>query len=97
MVKVPLMNLYMHVPMKAASATSSYMIGITAFSGAITYFLGGQVLLEYAVGVAIGAFLGSLVGSALARRINAKHLRKYFSVVVFIMATLVLLQAVGIL
>lgn len=97
MVKVPLMNLYMHVPMKAASATSSYMIGITAFSGAITYFLGGQVLLEYAAGVAIGAFLGSLVGSALARRINAKHLRKYFSVVVFIMATLVLLQAVGIL
>lgn len=97
MVKVPLMNLYMHVPMKAASATSSYMIGITAFSGAITYFLGGQVLLEYAAGIAIGAFLGSLAGTSLARRINAKHLRKYFSIVVFILATLVLLQAVGVL
>lgn len=97
MVKVPLMNLYMHVPMKAASATSSYMIGITAFSGAITYFLGGQVLLEYAAGIAIGAFLGSLAGTALARRINARHLRKYFSIVVFFLATLVLLQAVGVL
>lgn len=96
MVKVPLMNIYMHIPMKAASATSSYMIGITAFSGAITYFLGGQVLLEYAAGVAIGAFLGSLIGSHLTRRINARHLRKYFSVVVFAMATLVLLQAVGV-
>ncbi len=96
MVKVPLMNIYMHVPMKAASATSSYMIGITAFSGAITYFLGGQVLLEYAAGVAIGAFLGSLVGSTLARRINAKHLRRYFSIFVFMMATLVLLRALGV-
>ncbi len=97
LVKVPLMNLYMHVPMKAASATSSYMIGITAFSGAITYFLGGQVLLEYAAGVAIGAFLGSLAGTILTRRISARHLRKYFSVVVFLMATLVLLQALGVL
>ena len=96
-IKVPLMNIYMHVPMKAASATSSYMIGITAFSGAITYFLGGQVLLEYAAGVAIGAFLGSLIGSSLDRRINGKHLRKYFSAVLFVMAFLVLLQAGGIL
>ncbi len=96
MVKVPLMNLYMHVPIKAASATSSYMIGITAFSGAITYFLGGQVLLEYAAGVAIGAFVGAVVGSNIARRINARHLRKYFSIFVFLMATLVLLRALGV-
>lgn len=96
MVKVPLMNLYMHIPIKAASATSSYMIGITAFSGAITYFLGGQVLLEYAAGIAIGAFLGALAGTVVTRRVNARHLRKYFSVVVFVMATIVLLQAAGV-
>lgn len=95
-VKVPLMNIYMHIPIKAASATSSYMIGITAFSGAITYFLGGQVLLEYAAGVAIGAFVGSLIGTSMARKINGKHLRKYFSLVLFFMAGLVLLQAGGI-
>lgn len=96
-VKVPLMNIYMHVPIKAASSTSSYMIGITAFSGAMTYFLGGQVLLDYAAGVAIGAFIGSLAGTFLTRRINARHLRKYFSVVLIAMAILVLLQAGGIL
>lgn len=95
-IKVPLMNLYMHMPIKAASATSSYMIGITAFSGAMTYFLAGQVLLEYAAGVAIGAFIGSLAGTMLARRINARHLRKYFSVVMFFMAALVILQTIGV-
>lgn len=97
MIKVPLMNIYMHVPMKVASATSSYMIGITAFSGAITYLLGGQVLLEYAAGIAVGAFVGSLLGAWLGQRMNTRHLRKYFSVVVFFMATIVLLEAVGVL
>ncbi len=97
MVKVPLMNLYMHVPMKAASATSSYMIGITAFSGAITYYIAGGIQMEYAAGVAIGAFLGALAGTALARKLDTKHLRKYFSLVVIVLATLVLLEAAGIL
>jgi len=97
MVKVPLMNLYMHVPMKAASATSSYMIGITAFSGAITYYLAGGILMEYAAGVAIGAFVGALAGTTLARRLDTRHLRKYFSIVVVVLATLVLLEAGGIL
>ena len=96
-VKVPLMNLYMHLPIRAASPTSSYMIGITAFSGAITYFLSGTILLEYAAGIAIGAFVGSLAGTALSRKIRAKHLRKYFSVLLFFVAVLVLLQAGGIL
>ena len=96
-VKVPLMNIHMHVPMKAASSTSSYMIGITAFSGAITYFFAGEVMLAYAACVAIGAFVGSLVGARYARKVPAKHLRKYFSIVLFFMAVLVLLQAGGIL
>lgn len=96
-VKVPLMNLYMHVPLKAASATSSYMIGITAFSGAIIYLLEGQVILDYAAGVAIGAFLGSIVGTILSSRINGKRFRRYFSIILFFMSGLVLLQAGGML
>ena len=95
-VKVPLMNLYMHIPLKAASATSSYMIGITAFSGAIVYLLEGQVLLDYAAGVAIGAFIGAIIGTFLSRRISGKRFRKYFSIVLFVMSALVLLQAGGI-
>ena len=96
-VKVPLMNIYMHVPIKAASATSSYMIGITAFSGAIAYFLGGQVILTFAACVALGAFLGSLVGARINARINARYLTRYFSILLFVVSILVLLRAGGIL
>ena len=96
-IKVPAMNLIMHVPMKAASSTSAYMIGITAFSGAITYLINGQLDLGFAGAVAIGAFLGSLAGTYLARKMDTKHLRRYFSVVLIIMAALVLLRVGGIL
>jgi len=96
-IKVPVMNLIMHVPMKAASSTSSYMIGITAFSGAITYFFSGQLDLAFAGGVAIGAFAGAIAGTFLARRLSTGHLRRYFSVVLIIMAALVLLRVGGIL
>ena len=96
-IKVPVMNLIMHIPMKAASSTSSYMIGITAFSGAITYFFSGQLDLAFAGGVAIGAFIGALAGTYLARRIETKHIRRYFSVVLLFMSALVLLRIGGIL
>ena len=111
-IKVPLMNIHMHIPMKAASSTSSFMIGVTAFSGAITYFFAGvftdpsvspllseagfDSLLPCAACLALGAFCGSLAGARLARRIPSSHLRKYFSVVLFIMAVLVLLQTGGV-
>lgn len=96
-IKVPVMNLIMHIPMKAASSTSSYMIGITAFSGAITYFFSGELDLAFAGGVAIGAFIGAILGTYLARKADTRHLRRYFSVVLFFMAALVLLRVGGIL
>lgn len=96
-IKVPVMNLIIHISMKAASSTSSYMIGITAFSGAITYFFSGHLDLPFTGAVAIGAFIGALAGTYLAKKMNTKHLRRYFSVVLFLMSALVLLRVGGIL
>lgn len=95
-IKVPLMNLHMNVPIKAAAATSSYMIGITAFSGAITYFLGGEVMLIYAALIAVGSFVGSGIGSYASKYIPGGQLRKYFSLLLFFLAAITLLSAGGI-
>ena len=96
-VKVPLMNIHMHVPIKVASATSNYMIGITAFSGALIYFLNGSVVLDVAGAVAVGAFSGAVAGRAVSTRIGASSLKRYMSVVFFCVATVTLLEAGGIL
>jgi len=96
-IKVPLMNIHMHVPIKVASATSSYMIGITAFSGAIIYFIHGDLLLDYAAAVAVGALLGSMIGTRITRMIDAGPLRKYFSILLLAIAVIIFLEAGGIL
>ena len=94
-IKVPLMNIYMHVPIKVASATSSYMIGITAFSGAIIYLIMGAIPLQVAATVAIGAYFGAVIGTRIAGRTNASALKRYMSVVFFIIAFIMVLKAGG--
>ncbi len=94
-IKVPLMNIYMHVPIKVASATSSYMIGITAFSGAIIYLIMGTIPLQVAATVAIGAYAGAVLGTRIAARTNASALKRYMSVVFFIIAGIMILKAGG--
>ncbi|MFA7149731.1 MAG: sulfite exporter TauE/SafE family protein [Candidatus Methanomethylophilaceae archaeon] len=96
-IKVPIMNLHMGVPVRAAMATSNYMIGITAFSGAIIYFLNGHVLLDVAAFVVIGAFLGSLVGERVSKSVDGSSLRKYFSILLIFVSIIMFLQAGGIL
>jgi len=97
LVKIPVMNTIMGVPMKVATATSSYMIGITAFSGAIIYFLNGQVILDVAAFTAIGTFIGAMIGSRLSKKFDGSSMKKYFSILVFIVAFMMILRLEGIL
>ncbi len=94
-IKVPIMNLYMRVPMKAATATSNYMVGITAFVGAILYFIMGEVSLTFAGSVAVGGFIGSMIGTKIASHIDGMSLRKYFSVLLFFISAIMMLNAGG--
>ncbi|MGI5964711.1 MAG: sulfite exporter TauE/SafE family protein [Candidatus Methanomethylophilaceae archaeon] len=94
-IKVPIMNLHMHIPMRAATATSNYMIGITAFAGAIIFFVTGALDLHFAGAVSAGGFLGSMIGTVLSAKTNSRHLRKYFSVLLFFISAIILLRAGG--
>ncbi|MDR0334645.1 MAG: sulfite exporter TauE/SafE family protein [Methanomassiliicoccaceae archaeon] len=96
-IKIPVMNVHMHIPMKVATATSSYVIGITAFSGAIVYLLSGVLDVETAAFVVLGAFAGSRIGLVLLQRINAQGLRRYFSVLLIFLASVMLLRVGGVL
>ena len=95
--QVPLMNSHMHIPIKVASATSNYMIGITAMAGVLVFFINGYVLLDCAASVAIGAFAGSMLGIFISGRVRSASLRKYLAFILIAVAASALLKAGGIL
>jgi len=95
-IKVPIMNLLMKVPIKVATSTSSYMVGITAMTAAIVYAITGVLPMDYAAGVSIGAIIGSVLGAFISKKLNAKHLKRYFGYVLFFVAFVIVLRAGGI-
>ena len=46
-IKVPVMYIFMDVPLMVATATSNFMIGVTAAASAIVYYRRGDILVEY--------------------------------------------------
>jgi uncharacterized membrane protein YfcA len=96
-IKVPIMNVHMHMPIKAATATSSFVIGITALSGAAVYLLNGvlDAHMQTVAVVVMGAIVGSLAGLRILPKINASSMRRYFSVILMVLASLMILNAGG--
>src|SRR5580704_13960914 len=72
-IKVPVMYIFMNVPLMVATATSNFMIGVTAAASAIVYYRRGDILVEIAAPLAVGVFMGSLLGARLAPRIHTKY------------------------
>jgi uncharacterized protein len=71
-IKVPVLYIFMKVPLMVATATSNFMIGVTAAASAIVYYRRGDILVQVAAPLAVGVFVGSLLGARMAPRIHTK-------------------------
>ncbi|CAH2031603.1 sulfite exporter TauE/SafE family protein [Trichlorobacter ammonificans] len=76
--KVPAMDQVMRMPFKASTATSNFMIGVTAVSGAVVYFARGDVEPLVAGPVVLGVLLGAMLGAKLMVRLKSSTIRKLF-------------------
>ena len=85
-IKVPVMFIFMNVPLMVATATSNFMIGVTATASAIVYYRRGDILAEIAAPLAVGVFVGSLLGARLAPRIHSKVVAYLLVAVMFYLA-----------
>jgi len=94
-IKVPLMNLAMGVPLRVATATSNMMIGITAAASALIYSIHGGLDVYVAGPTAIGVFIGATAGSRLGHRVELRYLRVLFVVVMVYTAIEMLLRAIA--
>ena len=95
LIKVPAMNVWMKVPIKAAVATSNFMIGVTAVASAYIYYTHGFMSTVLTGVVAVGVFLGARTGSGLSNKIDAGKLRAVFIAVMIIMALLLVARIFG--
>lgn len=82
--KVLAMDGAMKLPIKVSSATSNFMIGVTAAASAGAYFLRGDIKPLIAAPVAVGIIIGSMAGAKVMVRMPAKHIRYIFVVVLTI-------------
>ena len=81
-VKVPTMTIAMGLPIKAATATSNLMIGVTGAASAGIYFMRGDINPAVAAPVAVGVLLGATGGSRLLGKIKSKWINYAFVAVV---------------
>jgi uncharacterized membrane protein YfcA len=92
--KVPVMNLAMGMPIKACTATSNFMIGVTAASSAAVYLMRGEVLPFVAAPVAVGVLLGARTGARLMAGMKNSSVRYIFVAVLTVSAVQMLLKGV---
>ncbi len=78
--KVPAMNILSGIPIKAATATSNFMIGVTAAASAFIYFAHGHLNPFIASTAALGVLAGSLTGVYISRKIHSKVLTWVFAI-----------------
>jgi uncharacterized membrane protein YfcA len=84
--KVPAMDLAMRLPIKVSTATSNFMIGVTAAASAGVYFARGDINPYIAGPVAAGVMIGATAGSRLLGRIKNNLIRSMFVIVLVIVS-----------
>jgi uncharacterized protein len=91
--KIPAMDTALRLPIKVSSATSNFMIGVTAAASAGAYFLRGDIVAAIAGPVALGSVVGAVLGARILMRVPNDKLRVLFVVVLVALAMQMLCEA----
>ena len=94
--KIPAMDTALRLPIKVSTATSNFMIGVTAAASGVAYFARGDIDPAIAGPVALGSVVGALLGARFLMAMSGEKLRLFFVVVLVAVAVQMLLSALGI-
>jgi len=85
-VKVLAMDQVLRLPYKISTATSNFMVGMTATASIGIYLAKGYIEPTIAFPVMLGIFLGALVGSKMLQFVKSHSLRIIFSLLVVVLS-----------
>ena len=94
--KVIAMDIGMKLPMKVSTATSNFMIGVTAAASAGIYFARGDVDPVIVAPVALGILVGAAIGARILLRSRNDTVRRAFAIVLALAAMEMILSALGV-
>jgi uncharacterized protein len=94
--KIPAMDTALRLPIKVSSATSNFMIGVTAAASAGAYFARGDILTSVAAPIALGSVLGAVLGARILMKLPSDKLRIMFVCILVILSAQMMLAAFGI-
>jgi hypothetical protein len=93
--KVPVLNAWCGVPLRAAAATSALMIGVTAAASVPIFYARGEVNPPLAAAAVIGVLIGSRAGLWFGGRARAKWLKLLMALVLGAVSLLYFKRALG--
>ena len=94
--KVMAMDMFMKLPLKVSSATSNFMMGVTAAASAGIYLYRGDISPLISAPVALGVLIGATIGARIMQRLKSKTIRKLFIPVLFYIALQMTAQGLGV-
>ncbi len=94
--KIPAMDTALRLPIKVSSATSNFMIGVTAAASAGAYFMRGDIVPFIAGPVALGSVVGSFLGAHILMSVSSDKIRLLFVLVLLLLATQMIFCGFGI-
>jgi len=94
--KVPAMDLAMRLPIKVSSATSNFMIGVTAAASAGVYLARGDIVPFIVAPVALGVLLGATLGARAMSRLHGLLIRQLFILVLLVVSLEMALKGLGV-
>src|ERR1700733_9473011 len=94
--KIPAMDTALRLPIKVSSATSNFMIGVTAAASAGADFMRGDIVPAVAGPVALGSVAGSLLGARVLMAVSNERVRLLFVGVLLALAVQMALSGFGV-
>ncbi len=85
-VMVPVMVLLVGMPMHISISASMLIICFTSLSSVSVHLSLGHISFNFAFLLAIGTIIGAQIGARLASKINPKHLRRLFALILIIIS-----------
>jgi uncharacterized membrane protein YfcA len=95
-IKVPVMYALMDVPLGVATATSNFMVGITAAASVFVYYGRGDIYPMVVVPTAVGVFLGAMLAVYALRRLRANWVRRALVGVLIVLGMYMLANGLGV-